>query len=1756
MRRFKFYLQQPLLVIAMQLVVGCLFFVNPAKGQTADFTIDNATGCAPLTANFTDISSGGTVVSRVWDLGSGPIANTAVTVGANYNNPGTSVIVLRVTFDNGAVRIATKNVVAYPKPVANFTASDSVGCPAFAVQFTNTSTTATGSITSSNWSFGAGSSNAANPLFTFNTTGLYTVSLFVENNWGCRSDAFTKSQYIQVLDKPNAAFSIVDNSNCDLPFTPVFNNTTTGGGTIVYNWTFGDGGTATAATPTHTYTSYGVFNVNLTASNGANTSCNSNATAQTVYLGKPPITPVLATPAATCTNTNNTYTINGILPAALLQSVSWNWGDGNTSTSGGNTNSYSYATDGNFTITATINYRSGCTDVVTQTVNVSPKPLLTCTAVPSRACKLPFTVSFNAVATPANPNYVYTWNFGDGGTATGVGLTAPTHTYTTVGNRNATVTVTDPNNPLAICNSTTTSVNVQVALPYIDIYSYSPATGCLPMYTTFNAYIYDLVTPIANVQVTWNFGDGSAPVVQTPNSLNTSIGHLYTAIGSYTVTVSFLTPEGCTQQDQVVVVVNDCNGGNGGGNGGFSDNGGTCNNRLLYTFTAITIPGTTVTSWNFGDPASGANNTAGAVSPVTHLFTSTGTFRVTITRQVTATGQTLITYRDLVVTNNPIVAAFTSNATATCPGVPLNFTPQGINPDQVFSYTWTFGDGTPSVTLFNTNPPQAPITGATTHNYVANGSFPATLTVLDRNGCSFSTQVPTTITVNGPAADFTANILSSCDRSFTVTFTNSSTPINASAPLNEWIWDFGDGSTQTVAAGDPITHTYTNNLAYRTYTVSLKVKDVNGCESPAKVRTAYIKAYQPDAAFFVIDTLRCNNYNFGFYNSSNAQGNPTAPTTKFVWNYGDGQTFATNSPAYSTHTYAADGQYTITLKVTDENGCVDSASRNNYIRIVKPRADFVPGSAINQCAPISLDFINQSQTFGQPTTYSWTFGNGGTGSTLSTPQPVIYPIPNDYTVKLIVRALGCVDSISKQINVKGPRGVLNFPGGNGCIPYNLNMSVTGSNISSYAWDFNDGTPVAPSPTQSSIAHIYTAAGIYNPNVILSSPEGCRFTLRPPTAIIVDSAKAKMMLDNIVFCGTATVSFTNQSTVPSFSAITNQQWDFGDGTNFNGALPLPHTYSSAGVFPVSLAISSRYGCRDTARAVVTVNNLPRATIIGHGVICLQPDTRLRYKAIVTSIDPVVHYEWKLNGNIVGNDADSLSIDFRTPGRHLLSVRVSTNLNCDTFIERTVIIDSAKAGFTVNRNQLCGSNIVTFNNISGSGFANPRFTWNFDDGSGSTSLDSANTHTYQQIGLYTPSVLMVTENGCRDSFRLPTPIRIYAVPQLSIAGIGEICMNNSLTYIANAISEDSIIDRTWALNGNVIGNDTAVTYNFTQAGNYVLTYTINTRNGCRQFATKNIIIRPLPVPAVSPRSTTICEQTNLTLNANDGTDYVWTPNTGIVSGANTANPIVSPANNTQYFVRVTNQYGCQQIDSAMVRIDRRVKLVFGTNATICIGDSVRLTASGNTNQFNWSPATGLSDANIANPMAKPQQTTTYIVTGVSQNVCPSETGSVTIVVGNYPTVDLGADLTLTAGQTYNFNPTLSSDVTTYQWRPTTGLNCSGCRNPQFIADRDIQYTLTVGNQYGCKTTDTVKVKVLCNKGSIFMPNAFTPNGDGKNDRFFVAGWGIKKVQRFTIFDRFGQVVFTRSNVDAGDPSAGWDGSLNNQQNQISNVYVYIG
>jgi gliding motility-associated-like protein len=264
------------------------------------------------------------------------------------------------------------------------------------------------------------------------------------------------------------------------------------------------------------------------------------------------------------------------------------------------------------------------------------------------------------------------------------------------------------------------------------------------------------------------------------------------------------------------------------------------------------------------------------------------------------------------------------------------------------------------------------------------------------------------------------------------------------------------------------------------------------------------------------------------------------------------------------------------------------------------------------------------------------------------------------------------------------------------------------------------------------------------------------------------------------------------------------------------------------------------------------------------------------------------------------------------------------------------------------------------------------------------------------------------------------------------------------------------------------------------------------------------------------------------------------------------MASPDSVRNYKVIGTSTDGCSNEDIVNIAVVYPFKMNSSRPDSICIGGSVQLSATG-ANSYAWTPTAGLTVNNISMISVSPRTTTTYRVIGQDGKNCFSDTAYIPITVFPIPVVDAGPDKTINTGQSVDLVPVISTDVTSVAWSPTNSIIRNNYPAVTVKPKETTQYLLQVTNAGGCQARDMVTVFVICNGANVFIPNTFSPNGDGANDIFYPRGSGLFSIKSFKIFNRWGEIVYERNDFMPNDERAGWNGMYKGQK-QNPDVFIY--
>ena len=429
------------------------------------------------------------------------------------------------------------------------------------------------------------------------------------------------------------------------------------------------------------------------------------------------------------------------------------------------------------------------------------------------------------------------------------------------------------------------------------------------------------------------------------------------------------------------------------------------------------------------------------------------------------------------------------------------------------------------------------------------------------------------------------------------------------------------------------------------------------------------------------------------------------------------------------------------------------------------------------------------------------------------------------------------------------------------------------------------------------------------------------------------------------------------------------------------------------------------------------------------------------------------------------------------------------------------------------------------------------WNFGDGATGTGFSPS--HNYTTGGSYTIQLIVVGNSGCTDTINKQVDVVVKAKPVASINADTIACTRKNIAFNSIIQSADAVNIIQWNLSNGASGTGSSFNYIFTSPGTFTLRLIAGTVNGCFDTAYHTIVVKPSPFVTATP-SLNLCRGSSAQLTASGTATYQWLPLSGL-SCYTCSNPVASPLITTPYVVEGKNSFGCADYDTVVVTVIQPLKMNVSPPDSICIGGSTNLLVSG-ASSYNWSPAAGLNSTTISNPAASPAVTTTYRVVGYDGFNCFTDTAFVTVGVGQYPTVNLGPDLILPAGNLHPLTSTITNGpIAKWLWTPATNLTCSNCAVPVAEIKKNITYTVIATTPYGCSASDTINIKVTCSQDQVYIPNAFSPDGDGINDVLMVRASGIVTVKYFRIFNRWGELVFEKTDFVANNPLYGWDGKV---------------
>jgi gliding motility-associated-like protein len=1370
--------------------------------------------------------------------------------------------------------------------------------------------------------------------------------------------------------------------------------------------------------------------------------------------------------------------------------VTCTWYWGDGGSSVGSPATHTYASPGNYTVSLFATNAQGCQANLSMPAYIHIFNRPVAVLAPTYTGCNPPTTITFSTSSSGAPPLSYSWLFGSG--STGAGPT-PSHTYTATGSFPVKVIVTDGNGCVDSTTSTVVISNLTAAFT-------NPDTACLYSNVTFTN------TSVGYSSCNWTYGDGGSSGGPTGS-------HAYSTPGTYTVTLTVVSGS-CTQTVSHTIVIRP------GPTATFAISPDVpCPAPSTVTYTGSSSTPGTVFAWIFEGGATAAGN------PVSYTYGSNGikTVKMIVTDPVSGCRDTVTradTIYNLDFRANGVPDRGCVPLSVSFVGVALyNIPPPGwfTYPVPIATYSWDFGDGAGSSTL-----------PTPTHIYTAVGIYTVHVTATTANGCVDSDVV--IIHVGAPPeVTFTATPLHICYSShIPVVFT----PTIVVGPVDEYDWSFGDGGDvifDTTAPPAPVSHTYT---VPGTFTVTV-TPYWRGCPGPPYTIVDYVTIDSPKA--IIGDSVFCSpNTRVKFWDSS--LGDDT-----HLWMFGDGTTSVLDDPI---HDFPATGTYVVKLATHNiASGCRDTAART--IILSGPVPDFT-ASATTICKGQSITFTSTTTSPTYVTNYWWYADGWGPvpGSTNSFyTKPFTSVLDTGFhTINFVIRNInGCFDTLSRPnfVHVGGPS--VSFTGGpvTGCVPLSVTFTdgsipVSTTTLATHFWRFGDGFTGSGTP----ITHIYTAPGFYTVWHIVTDSRGCMDSAVRPSYIHPTQPTAAFTVGLVNACVNSSVPFT--VTTPG---VVSAVWDFGDGGSSTLTAPT-HMYGAPGLYNVKLTVTDVNGCIDDTTLVAAVNvTKPFANFKMSDSVSVCPPLFVNFTNLSTG---ATTYSWDL-GDGTFSTFLSPSDMYITSGLYNI-VLVATNIyGCRDTMQKSVNIFGYAGAFTYSPTQGCVpltvNFVATLTNI-------PFITWDFSDGvTSSISFTDTISHTYTVPGAYVPKLVLSDNTGCQtSSIGLDTIFVDDVIPKSSTFP-SPVCIGIPFNFIDSSTTWWSPITTwEWTYDGNT-STIASPTYTIYTPGTYPITLKVTNGWGCTGTTTTDIVVDPPPVVTAS-NDTVVCVGDAATLLGYGAVTYTWDPPATLSCTA--CNPtMASPTVETMYTVTGTDARGC--IDTATVTVGLRTHTTsraWGDTA-VCEGVPVQLFDTGGTT-YLWLPPLGLNSNTVYNPIASSPYTTIYTVVAKLAGCIP-DTNTVTVFIYPTPTVDAGPNQKLLAGSLAYIKAT-GTDIATYSWSPDETLSCSDCFNPVASMSVMTTYYVDVASNHGCKASDSVTILLYCDNSQVFIPNAFTPNGDGQNDVFYPRGMGLKYIKTFRIYNRWGELLFQREGISLNDPDGGWDGSFKGETPR-PDVYVYI-
>ena len=948
--------------------------------------------------------------------------------------------------------------------------------------------------------------------------------------------------------------------------------------------------------------------------------------------------------------------------------------------------------------------------------------------------------------------------------------------------------------------------------------------------------------------------------------------------------------------------------------------------------------------------------------------------------------------------------------------------------------------------------------------------------------------------VNTGNYDVTVTDVSGCTAMLTINITNSTTPLLSETHVNTLCGAQTGTIDLTVIGGTaPYGYLWSNGyttqdlsgLDVGTYTVT--VTDANGCTGTL---TIDIICTPPPPCLLTASAFGTDASCFNSCNGSIALTVNNA-TGAIIYNWSNG------ANTQNLNNLCA-GTYSVTVQ--DVNGCVDFATA-----IIGEPAQLtaIVNTIDATCFGSSTGSVTSNVNGGIVNyTYQW--------SNTATTQNIALLTAGNYTLT-VTDNNGCIATANGTINQPLQIQLSTIVTDASCGNANGNIDLTVTNGVG-AFSYNWSNTAITEDIQNLLSSVYTVTVTDNNNCSVAITATVQNT---PLPIITATANPNAICfgDNTIITAAGAMSY---AWTPS--ATLNQS---------TGIVVVANPTTTTTYTVIGTATN---GCTNETTVVVTVNSIPVINLT-NATICIGSQTTLT--AGGASI-----YTWSPNTNL--NQTTGQTV-IANPTTTITYTVTGTTAGCSSTATAIVTVNSLPIITTnIATTSICINSNATLT-VAGAN----TYVWTPNNGLANT---TSSTQVASPTITTTYTITGTNANGCTNTATIT--INVNLLPVVTVTLPQGICPGQSAQFTATGADTYTWNPAT-ALNqitGSTVSSTPTTNISYTVTGT-------NTTTGCVNTATTSIIINPLPIIAISPSAAFICIGDNINLSASGATTYSWSPSSGINTTVG-ATVNASPTTTTTYTITGTSQLGC--VDSTTTVV------IVGEYATIDITigptegcEPLTVYFTNNTTDaasFVWNFGDNTFSLDTS-------PTHTYSTTGsyYPSVVITSTTGCVTtilldtIIVHPLPIADFSSDpyfgiTTILEEADYEFT-NQSSGADFYHWTFGDGTgDTTTDATHTYTAAGTYDVTLIATTIFGCADTIVQTPIIIIDEPSLWIPNAFTPNGDGVNDFFGIYGSSVKSYH-MKIFDRWGEMIFQND-----DYFPTWDGNYHGKPLNVG-VYVYL-